>query len=125
MCPNATFVIKLGTCCAHAGEARLGDIVVMDSGANDRCLVDADEKIEDKWITYSLFQCPLDELLIMQATSFLDFPGAFLHLPYFSKSVQLNREDLPHGHVGEMETADMWSPYWCLFCSCTTHSFID
>ncbi len=79
MCPNAAFVIKLGTCCAHAGKPRLGDVVVMGSGANDRCPVDADEKIEDEWITYSLFQYPhLDELLIMQATSFLDFPGAGL-----------------------------------------------
>ncbi len=61
----------------------------------------------------------------MQATSFLDFPGAFLRLPYFSKSVELNRKDLPEGYVGEMETAGMWSPYWCLFCSCTTHSLTD
>ena len=127
MCPNAGFVIKLGTCCAHEGDARLGDVVVMGSGKKkDRCLVDGDEKIEDEWITYSLYQYPhVDELLVMQATSVFNFPGAFIRLPYFSKSIPLNREDLPEGYVGEMETAGKWSPYWCLLCFCTTHSLTN
>ena len=88
MCPNAAFVIKLGTCCGHAIETSLGDVMVMSCWANDICLIDGDEKIKGEWISYSLFQYPhLDELLIMQATAFLDFPGAFLRLPYFSKSI--------------------------------------
>ena len=67
MCKNTKKVVKVGTCCTHAEDARIGDTVVMGAGANSRCLIDADEMIEDRSVERAVFEFPfLDQLLIMQ-----------------------------------------------------------
>ncbi len=47
ICKNTKTVVKLGIFCAHAEGARIGDMVIMVAEANDRCLIDADEMIDD------------------------------------------------------------------------------
>ncbi len=88
MCPNATAVVKLGTCCPHASDARLGDMIVMGAGANEQCLIDTDEMVDDHPLDRAAFEFPfLDELLIMQTVQEWQEDSAVLRMLDLSKSI--------------------------------------
>ncbi len=36
----------------------MGDVMIMGAGANDKCLTDADEMMEDDFASHTAFQCP-------------------------------------------------------------------
>ena len=82
---------------------------MMGAGANDFCLVDADEKVGLDFKSYSLSDFPnVDELLVWHAKQKL--PKNFgesqlLRYPIFSTSIQLLPGGFPKDMVGEMETA--------------------
>ena len=106
MCRHARKIIKIGTCCCHAEDARLGDFIIMEAGANDVCIIDADEYVNNSPVTKATFEIPLiNELTMMQTARESEGNRRTLRKPIYSKSTQLTGFTLPKKMAGEMETA--------------------
>ncbi len=61
----------------------------MGAGANGKCLIDADEMVDDHLLERAAFEFPfLDVLLITQTVEEWQEDSPVLRMPYLSKSTQ-------------------------------------